>query len=505
MATHGGSAQLALLVLIAAGGCLGPNPLLFQDTQTDTGTGESECSDSSEGDSDRGSETETETETDGEADTDLPSTCTNARLDGSETAIDCGGECPPCADGLDCLAPGDCESGVCDVVCQAPACDDAVHNGDELEVDCGGPCRFCEHSPLLLELDDFPSTDAYLPTVTTLDAGRFVIAHTTAAGGFVRWFDELGEPEQASLPLGSGVAVQPLVAIPLAPRGIDDRVLALASGTNLMSSSTDLFLIDQSSEGLSNEQPVYQGPSAVNFGIDMSISGTLATFVWAHDNHVWLRRLDLANAQWLDAEAIAVEPLPGLYDGRTPAVHAGPDFTLVVWSRCDAGMGSSCNIVSRRFEADAWYAAPKLASASKANHRYPRVARDAEGRFALTWAEGTTTVWAAMLDDTSMTVLGEPWTLQQTANSAILLPDVVALDDGSFAFAWPDGNDDRVHLRRFIGPGEPKLTDIGDEAPWPMATDPVGVRMSTSEGRLVVTWSARYGLLSQIQGQVLSY
>ena len=64
---------------------------------------------------------------------------------GTETALDCGGDCAACADGLACNASGDCTSGVCvNNACAAPACDDGVQNGDESDVDCGGTCAGCD-------------------------------------------------------------------------------------------------------------------------------------------------------------------------------------------------------------------------------------------------------------------------------------------------------------------------------------------------------------------------
>ena len=42
-----------------------------------------------------------------------PGQCENERQDGNESAIDCGGECAPCALGLGCGAATDCGSGVC--------------------------------------------------------------------------------------------------------------------------------------------------------------------------------------------------------------------------------------------------------------------------------------------------------------------------------------------------------------------------------------------------------
>jgi Ca2+-binding RTX toxin-like protein len=42
-----------------------------------------------------------------------PNSCTNGALDGTETALDCGGGCPGCSTGQSCVSGGDCLSGVC--------------------------------------------------------------------------------------------------------------------------------------------------------------------------------------------------------------------------------------------------------------------------------------------------------------------------------------------------------------------------------------------------------
>ena len=40
-------------------------------------------------------------------------TCTDGIKNGTETDVDCGGSCPPCAAGKHCNSNGDCQSGVC--------------------------------------------------------------------------------------------------------------------------------------------------------------------------------------------------------------------------------------------------------------------------------------------------------------------------------------------------------------------------------------------------------
>jgi len=76
-----------------------------------------------------------------------PQSCTNQVQEGSETDIDCGGPCAPCADLKKCAAGRDCQSKVCgaDGHCAPAACDDRVQNGTETAVDCGGSCAPCAH------------------------------------------------------------------------------------------------------------------------------------------------------------------------------------------------------------------------------------------------------------------------------------------------------------------------------------------------------------------------
>jgi plastocyanin len=68
--------------------------------------------------------------------------CMDNFENGSETDLDCGGPtCPDCANGLDCLVDGDCQSGFChpvNMVCSVPNCMDGVQNQDETGIDCGG-------------------------------------------------------------------------------------------------------------------------------------------------------------------------------------------------------------------------------------------------------------------------------------------------------------------------------------------------------------------------------
>jgi hypothetical protein len=74
-----------------------------------------------------------------------PPTCSDGRQDGSETDVDCGGSCEPCATGAACASGDDCTTRSCQgMVCKPTSCSDGVVNGDETDRDCGGACHRCD-------------------------------------------------------------------------------------------------------------------------------------------------------------------------------------------------------------------------------------------------------------------------------------------------------------------------------------------------------------------------
>lgn len=70
--------------------------------------------------------------------------CSDGVLGGSETDVDCGGECGGCGEDQRCAQGSDCRDGVCrDGICQPADCEDGIQNGDETGVDCGNSCADC--------------------------------------------------------------------------------------------------------------------------------------------------------------------------------------------------------------------------------------------------------------------------------------------------------------------------------------------------------------------------
>jgi hypothetical protein len=74
----------------------------------------------------------------------VPPVCSNGSRDDDESAVDCGGGCAPCYDGISCFGNNDCINRVCDQeACAQKSCSDGVRNGSESDVDCGPSCAPC--------------------------------------------------------------------------------------------------------------------------------------------------------------------------------------------------------------------------------------------------------------------------------------------------------------------------------------------------------------------------
>ncbi len=75
------------------------------------------------------------------------SQCADTQQNGNETDVDCGGgTCSACALGKACLGNTDCASFACHAVsllCTFDACTDLRMDGDESDVDCGGTSNTC--------------------------------------------------------------------------------------------------------------------------------------------------------------------------------------------------------------------------------------------------------------------------------------------------------------------------------------------------------------------------
>lgn len=495
-----------LATLALAGGCLGPNPYLDDEVGNES---ESESGSASETTTTESTTNETTTlET---SSTEGSPTCTNGMQDGNETAVDCGGgECPACNEGETCVMGSDCISGVCEGTCVPAACDDGVLNGGETEVDCGGPCTFCEHSAFITAWDDLEGVDAEFPTVAMNDDGELALAFSHDNDSRLRWFQDLGAPLGASAAVSSSLVFGGNQTMPLALRDDLDEasVLVMLAGADLMSVTSDLFVAEQSlAEGEGTYRVVFQGDPSIFLGAVGSRS-TQAIFAWKQDKQIYLRRRDYAigDAEWIDLDALPAETDQATFDGDTPDLAVGPDGVIVLtWSRC-VKAGTPCSIALRRFDTDWLDPEPVVISPTDVYLTTPHVAIGDDGRVGVVWSLldiGNSWAYGNILA-ADLTPEGEPWVLQ-TGLAVLVETDIAALDDGTFAFAWAEPEVSKVHLRRYLGNDEPKLPGIGDEAPWPMTSEPSSPAIANADRRVVVVWSARDGEFTQIHGQVLSY
>ncbi len=118
-------------------------------------------------------------------------TCTNGVLDAGEGDVDCGGDCSPCADGLTCTLPAQCDSGRCEMG-TCTSCEDGIQNGGEMAIDCaGGGCGLCPSGTActgpaicasgMCDMMVCTTPAAFLDVDFEADAGGFTIGGTSSS------------------------------------------------------------------------------------------------------------------------------------------------------------------------------------------------------------------------------------------------------------------------------------------------------------------------------------
>ncbi len=486
--------------------CLGPNPLL-DGSETDT---VDESSSDGDGDPSTGDGDGDPSTGDGDGDGE-PASCSNDVLDGDETDLDCGGSCGPCDDGSTCAEQTDCASQVCaGTMCQAPSCDDDVQNGDEIGIDCGGAaCGFCEYSSFATELDDFEGSAASIPRVAMFDDGSFALTYNGPMEARARWFDEFGAPLGPSIEVSEDVEFVSDLPIPIAPgQGDDHPIHVLEAGVNQM--NKDLNLVRLTAAGQDTIFTVLANHS-VAMG-DLTVDGNTATISWEYNDNILTRRFSYDSGMWTDIMPFNADDQADTFDGSDVAADRNADgLGVVAWFHTADGGAFPWTTAVRRFDAG-WVDAAPITTADTFGMytpAEPRVAIADDGRVAVVMRlyDLEKSHIGAWILDANLVPEGPPWVLQTDLphDPGLPAPDVQALSDGSFAFVWPDPGQNRVHLRRFVGPNVPKLNEVGDESPWPVIEQPAHTSLAGIDGRLVVVWSAMVDGVRQIQGQVLSY
>lgn len=142
-------------------------------------------------------------------------TCSDSAKNNSETDVDCGGNaCMPCADGKACISASDCLSQICAVAkCAVPTCTDGQKNGAETGVDCGGPtCGSCPLDHIVINEIDYDQVGT--------DSAEFIEIYNATVGPV--------SLAGYKIILVDGISNQPYAFVDLAPAG------SLAAGQYLV-------------------------------------------------------------------------------------------------------------------------------------------------------------------------------------------------------------------------------------------------------------------------------
>ena len=110
---------------------------------------------------------------------------------GSETDVDCGGNCPPCGDGGGCLVHGDCSSGYCDPITDLCAPAPTTVARDDAEVALAG-------TPRSIPVEDLLDND------DVADAASFSLLGLTSARGATLSYSAANRVVTYTAPLALG-------------------------------------------------------------------------------------------------------------------------------------------------------------------------------------------------------------------------------------------------------------------------------------------------------------
>ena len=117
-------------------------------------------------------------------------TCSDSVRNGHESDVDCGGgTCAGCATGMACQAPADCATGVCaDSFCSPPTCSSRAVGDGALTLDWAAPTAYVDGSPLIVASYRVYWGNASLAYVGNEphDASGVVCAGTPAMCNFVQ-------------------------------------------------------------------------------------------------------------------------------------------------------------------------------------------------------------------------------------------------------------------------------------------------------------------------------
>ena len=162
--------------------------------------------------------------------------CSNFFQDETESDVDCGGTtCDPCALGNTCTKTSDCAEGEClGAICAQVAahCQDELLSGDETDVDCGGSCGPCRDGASCAVRQDCASGVCQLDVcIGPIDQCRlqFPVEASVVQGDEVSVFGVVYEAGTTDITPGVDVSDSLVVQVGIGPDG------ALPDGNNAWS------------------------------------------------------------------------------------------------------------------------------------------------------------------------------------------------------------------------------------------------------------------------------
>lgn len=211
---------------------------------------------------------------------------------------------------------------------------------------------------------------------------------------------------------------------------------------------------------------------------------------------IHIRTIDANGVALTQERPVSSSPGPQL---RPSIASNGAEATIVVWESIQSEPdGQRSAIHGRLLDSSGGAVGVEIAIDEGIwNCRYPDVAMDAAGNFAVVWMRdrGSNTILSRLFDPNGL-ALTAPFTVSTTAITSITCPSVGMDPAGNFVIAW-DGDPnlasrDNIHARCYepngTAQGEPFLVNTPSPGPqqWPqVAID--------DHGRFVVVWQSDSG------------
>ena len=217
------------------------------------------------------------------------------------------------------------------------------------------------------------------------------------------------------------------------------------------------------------------------------------------DENIFAQRFD-PNGQTIGDELLVNSYTQGKQKYPKVAMNMDGAF-IIVWESEKLNADKDISVAScQLFDVNGLFVGDEFDVNSPADCRYPDVAMDANGNFAIVWMEDKgSRMIMAQLYNADGTVKTEPFEVSTIKFSSLTRPSIAMNDSGFFAVTW-DGHPDKaslddIHARLFDPNGTPineQLT-INTNLEGPQQYPHVTIN---SEGQFLIVWNSQTGTQS---------